>query len=413
MPVKVAEAGEFEPMFAHLKGNGCHERHPATQKPSGMEAMIQGIPGIESESTQVPMLEFPKGVIYSDQRLDLCKMVVGPPHIDRLLDSLDSNTFVHHFLLGNNIIGQRGARRIARFVDDHPAQMETWYLAGNCIDAASFHTLVTAFLKSAAITNIWLKRNPLTAAAADVVFELITKAPNLRTLDFDQTTMGAAGVAKLFSRLADDDKAVPLRNLYMNGNGIGPFAAPQIARYLASPHCELESLYMSVNPLGNASVEALARGIERNRSLLRLSLESVGASSDGANALFGALAKHPRIMSLRFGTAYQTDDLDGRFNYLTDEVASTLRDLITKSRTLRYLNLGYTAVSATAYHATLRAILSTAPNAVPRNATETTPSPPTRAGLLYFYMKPGSPDLETAGSYRRWIAGQSTMPSKW
>lgn len=61
--------------------------------------------------------------------------------------------------------------------------METWYLAGNCIDTASFSILVDSMVKSPAITNVWLKRNPLGSAAADDVFRLITQTPNLRTLD--------------------------------------------------------------------------------------------------------------------------------------------------------------------------------------------------------------------------------------
>lgn len=48
--------------------------------------------------------------------MDLCKVVVGPPHIGALMDSLKSNTFVKHFLLGNNIIGPTGAKHIAHFV---------------------------------------------------------------------------------------------------------------------------------------------------------------------------------------------------------------------------------------------------------------------------------------------------------
>lgn len=39
-----------------------------------------------------PMVEFKRGVVYEDGRLDLCKMVVGPTHVEKLLDSLEDNT---------------------------------------------------------------------------------------------------------------------------------------------------------------------------------------------------------------------------------------------------------------------------------------------------------------------------------
>ena len=45
----------------------------------------------------VTLIEYEKGVIYADRRLDLCKMVLGPPHIEALLDSMDKNTFIKHF----------------------------------------------------------------------------------------------------------------------------------------------------------------------------------------------------------------------------------------------------------------------------------------------------------------------------
>lgn len=75
--------------------------------------------------------------------------------------NLEKNTFIRHFLLGNNMIGPVGARMIAEFVHKHPNNIETWYLAGNCIDLAGFERLVPAWATSTAITNIWLKRNPL------------------------------------------------------------------------------------------------------------------------------------------------------------------------------------------------------------------------------------------------------------
>lgn len=323
--------------------------------------------------------------------LTLLYQVVGPSHIDHLLDSLDSNTFVKHFLLGNNIIGPRGARRIARFVDEHPNQMETWYLAGNCIDASSFHVLSQAFVNSSAITNVWLKRNPLTSAAAQDMFELVTKAPSLRTLDFDQTSFGDAGLSQLFEKLANHDESVSLRNIYMNGNGMSKSGATQLARYLASPHCQLESLYTSVNPLGNAGVEALAVGLAKNTSLQRLSMESVGMSGAGANALFEVLAQHPTIRALNVGTAYQTGDLGGRFNYLVDDAAHSLCELIFTSRSLCYLDLGYTALSAERYIDIMRAVGGSSTD------------------LVYFSARPGSTDLSRPANYRKMLEGDISI----
>jgi len=87
--------------------------------------------------------------------------------------NLEKNTFVRHFLLGNNMIGPVGARKISDFVRKHPNNIETWYLAGNCIDLASLYRLVSAWITSTAITNIWLKRNPLGPKSHDAIQWLV------------------------------------------------------------------------------------------------------------------------------------------------------------------------------------------------------------------------------------------------
>ena len=122
------------------------------------------------------------------------------------------------------MIGPVGAQLIADFVFAHPDRMETWYLAGNCIDLTGFKRLVSAWTTSTSITNIWLKRNPLGPNASMALYDLITKTSNLRTLDLDQTELGDEGVAHLFSLLANHHSLISLRHLYLNAVGIGQSA---------------------------------------------------------------------------------------------------------------------------------------------------------------------------------------------
>ncbi|KAL3952105.1 hypothetical protein ACCO45_013822 [Purpureocillium lilacinum] len=305
------------PFFAHLRNQGTHvlvngERNGGMELDGGRGEPYYGVQGAE----------FERGVVYEDGRMDLCKMVVGPDHIWRLMDSLRDNAFVRHFLLGNNIIGPSGAQAIAAFIDELPERMETWYLAGNCIDGASFTGLVDAMVESPAITNVWLKRNPLGRLAADDLFRLITQTPNLRTLDLDQTELGDAGAAHLFTRLAAHSAPgghkLPLRNLYMNGNGISADGARAIASFLASPHCALASLYMSCNPLGDAGAEALAAALPAAPHLTRLLLQSVGA--------------------------FATEDLAQAYNYIDDAAVPAIKAMLTHGQ-LEYFSLGHCPVS--------------------------------------------------------------------
>lgn len=95
MPVKIASPESLIGCFNHLQEDGNEaalEGDTYTSKP-GKEPYYN-----------VPFVEYDKGVIYADRRLDLCKMVLGPLNIDKLMDSLETNRFIRHFLLGSTFI---------------------------------------------------------------------------------------------------------------------------------------------------------------------------------------------------------------------------------------------------------------------------------------------------------------------
>lgn len=348
MPVEQSDKESLSPFFAHLRNGGTYELNP------GVDGAVTGVePYYNTE-----LIEFEKGVLYSDGRVDLCKMVTGPRNIGDLMESLKSNPFSKHFLLGNNIIGPTGAKAIAAFIDEFPEKFETWYLAGNCIDTAGFARLVDSMVKSPAITNVWVKRNPLGPGAAKDVFRLITQTPNLRTMDLDQTELGDKGVAELFELLTNHTPTQPLalRNLYLNATGIGHEACKQLANYLKSAHCTITSLYLSLNPIGSAA-STLATGLKANTTLQRLSLQSCGLKDDDVIAIISALQFNPTLTALDIGQAYATEDLGMRFNWITDASTQALVNLV-ESTKLQYLNLGYTPLPQSSLN-TLLAPLTT------------------------------------------------------
>ncbi|KAL4722673.1 hypothetical protein ACLX1H_010556 [Fusarium chlamydosporum] len=354
MPVEIAHEADLAPFLNHLENGGTHELH-------GYEKGFELDGGRGEPYYGVKGAEFRKGVVYEDGRMDLCKMVVGPDHIGKLMDSLRPNEFVRHFLLGNNIIGPVGAHEIANFISDLPDRMDTWYLAGNCIDGPSFRILTDAMIKSEAITNIWLKRNPIGADTSEDVYRLITGVKNLRTLDLDQTQLGDRGVADLFNRLADHEMPegtkLPLEHIYLNGNGISTEGAEAIGKFLLSPHCGLTSVYMSSNPLGDEGAEALAQALPKAPYLARLLLQSIGVSTKGAIALCKAATGHPTLEVFDLGQAYATQDLGQAYNYIEDGAVPAIQDLIqTKSR-LAYINFGHMPMTPPAVKAVSEAVL--------------------------------------------------------
>ncbi|OJJ35723.1 hypothetical protein ASPWEDRAFT_110735 [Aspergillus wentii DTO 134E9] len=342
MPVDISNAESLSPFFNHLRLGGSNE-------------VVSDTAGNGQETVEpyynLPMLEFEKGVLFADRRMDLCKMALGPPNVSTLMQSLRNNTFVQHFLLGNNIIGPTGARAIADFILEFPCRIDTWYLAGNCIDSHSFSLIADALVKSTAVTNLWLKRNPLGPGSTDSIFRLIANTPNLRTLDLDQTELGDAGVVALFNKLATYSPSIPLslKAIYLSGVGISIAACEAMASYLASPHCGLTSLYMSNNPIGDAGARALAAGLQHNRSIQRLCLQSIGLTGTGARVLISSLHNHPTIQTLDIGQSYSTEDLGVRFNYLAsvDTITALTVLLTTSSAPLTYLNLGPQPIDTT------------------------------------------------------------------
>ena len=140
----------------------------------------------------------------------------------------------------------------------------------------------------------------------------------------------------------------------MNACGIGESACTQIARYLESSKCTLESLYVSNNPIGNA-VSVLAKRLKSNTSLKRLVIQSCGLKDGGVIALAEALTGHPTLSALDIGQGYATEDLGMRFNWITDSSTSALADLVQHNK-LEYLDISYTPASQSALSKILKAV---------------------------------------------------------
>ncbi|KAL2075225.1 hypothetical protein VTL71DRAFT_168 [Oculimacula yallundae] len=252
-----------------------------------------------------PLVEFGRGIVYDDGRLDLCKKVVGPTHIGQLMNSLEPNTQIKHFLLGNNAISSTGAKSTAEFISRHPNRMETWYLAGCHITRTGLQMLASQMISSTSITNLWFKRNPFGPGSSTVLAEVVLLVKNIRTLDLETT----------------------------------------LSKFLASTECDLESLFLSTNPIGDTGIALLAPGLTINKTLKRLTLASTSLTSSGVSLLATALSSstHP-LHTLDLGASQTTKAHKQKFNYLDDTCIPYLAPLIL-SPSLRCLNLGRTVFS--------------------------------------------------------------------
>ncbi|CAG8957830.1 hypothetical protein HYFRA_00000170 [Hymenoscyphus fraxineus] len=333
MPVEIGKKEDFEPIFRFLAQDVVITDADESQATNGLELLWK-----------TPLVEFKRGIVYEDGRMDLCKKVVGPTHIGKLMEALESNHQIRHFLLGNNAISTTGARRIAEFVQKHPDRMETWYLAGCHITRHGLSILVPRMIKSSSITNLWFKRNPFGPNSSLLLAELVLKTQNLRTLDLETTELGNEGTSQFIDAICD--KPASLRHLYLNANGVGQKACASLAKYISSPNCSLESLFLSTNPLGDAGIKVLSVGLEKNKSLIRLTCASSGLTSNGVVCLATAIVKgNVPIRTLDLAASSTTKAHQQKFNYLDDSCIDSLKALV-MYQPLRYLNLGRTVFSS-------------------------------------------------------------------
>ncbi|KAH8821779.1 leucine rich repeat protein [Xylogone sp. PMI_703] len=347
MPVTIGDAEDFEPIFSFLSLDKPFPSRDQIEEPGfdfvHEDTVFTGRFGREL-NWHTPLLEFKRGIVYNDGRLDLCKKVVGPTHIRKLMESLESNHQIRHFLLGNNVISTTGAKAIASFLEKYPDRMETWYIAGCHLTQHALSLLVPTMVASSMVTNLWFKRNPFGADSAPLLAELVLGTANLRTLDLETVELSDKGTQQFIDAITG--KSSSLRHLYLNANGIGKIACVSLGTYLADSSCILESLFLSTNPIGDVGMSYLAKGIAENSTLKRLMLASTGLTSQGITSLAVALCDESHPLHTLDLSASQTTKAHGqRFNYIDDDCIEAIKRIIL-SPYMRWLNLGHVVFSA-------------------------------------------------------------------
>ncbi len=301
-------------------------------------------PLLEHLDAQRPSLQpkqFTRGTLMPDGRLDLCKQVVGPTGIGPLLDAMDGNPHVRRLLLGNNIIGNAGAGKIADFIREGRSRVNVWYIAGNRIDARGLAPICDALIDRRDVEGLWLKRNPLGPAGAREVARVLRSDAGLLTVDLVNTGLLDEGAGVIIDALQDNRW---LRNLYLGTNGITPRGAAAIADYLAGEG-GVDSLFISCNRLGDEGARLIADALRRNRRLVRLSLASNRVGPEGAVALAEALAEHPTLQFLDLGWTRATAAVGELGNRIGNRGCEALAAMLRSNRSLRVLDISHNAVS--------------------------------------------------------------------
>jgi len=312
MPVNVPPLDDFKPFFCHMKNK--------SQRPKDQ-------------------VEFKRGVFYADGRIDMCKQVVGPTWIGKLMESITKNEEVTHFLLGNNIIDQAGAEAISSFIRQHRQPIETWYLAGNCLSESGIRLIAEALQEDQHAKALWLKRNPLHQGIVHIA-EMLTHNQNLEILDVDNVGMFDDGCVYLFQHL---EKNRGLRLLYADANGIGIKGTEQIAQYFQYLKLNnkkgITSLWMGMNPLHDKGVIRMADALRGYEHLERLTLSAVRMTAQGLTYLLASLQGLPNLILLDVGLYKSTADMKEVSNNVGLEGGLALAMFIENNQTLKVLDM--------------------------------------------------------------------------
>lgn len=338
MPVTVAPLTDLQPFFTFLTNKGDLKNQEELKK-------LNNVVSVTPE-----MIQFTRGVFYKDGRIDLCKQTVASNWIGNLMKSIESNNKVNHFLLGNNIIDQKGAADIGKYIETNnktqETKIKTWYLAGNCIDAMGIKHIADALQNDVHATALWLKRNPIRAEGCKYLGEMLKVNKTLQILDLHNCGIFDEGVKYIFEALEHNNT---LKHLYIDANAIGIEGAKYIAKYFEfvnakhatdSKFTGLRSLWMEMNRFDNAGAALVTAALKNNKTLKRLAIGSNRIDDEGVKIVLENLQNHPKLIYLSFGTYKSTADMGELTNKIGLKDGPTyVAQYLEKNKVLKMLNI--------------------------------------------------------------------------
>jgi len=311
LPVNIPQPEGFEPFLDELRQLAMHH----------------------IDSTAYPR-HFEKGTLFPDGRMDLCKQVIQPRFAE-LCKVVEAGTTVKHFLLGNNVVFRDGSRHeiegrmdaLLRLLHTNPA-IETWYLAGNGIDASLAAPLADGFRTASHLKALWLKMNALKTGAQHFG-ELAASHTGLELLDLFNTGLGDDGIRAFRNGLRPHGSRV-LKHLYLSINDISDGGAVEdVIRLLPN----LESFYLGINFLGDGGAARVLGALADHTPLQRLEFGANGMT-DVSLPLLLTVAESTPLQYLKLGSYKSTRYFDGQPNDLRD-----IGGLVRLARAVKYLDL--------------------------------------------------------------------------
>ena len=321
MSVEISQLEELNDFFSHLKGN---------------------VKIFDQEYVQ-----FTRGSCYRDGRMDLCKQVVGPSWIEPLMDSIKNNSHIKHFLLGNNIIDTKGACAIANFiVTAHEPKIETWYIAGNCIDNEGIKLIAKSLQTDTDTKTLWLKRNPLNPEGIKYLGEMLKFNKSIECIDLHNTNVSDEGMQYLCEGLLEN---TTVKRLYLDANNITVDGIRHLYSYFinmaSSEKVGIQSLWIGMNRLEDEGALLLAEAFKEYKHMERVCMNSNRITSIGAKALCESLIDHKNLILFDLGMYKSTGDMGELPNNLLDEGAEHIANFIRYNKFVKVMDISQNGIT--------------------------------------------------------------------
>lgn len=338
MPVEISPLEELKPFLDYLNSNKEIEPNFSENKFSGENCM-----------------KFIRGSIYQDGRMDLCKQVVGPNWINHLMDSLKNNDKIEHFLLGNNIINIEGALAIKNFLlSNHKSKIQTWYLAGNCIDKQGIKYICEGLTNDINMKYLWLKRNPIHSDGCLYISELLKSNQYIKILDLHNCAIMNDGLKYLCQGLMYNNS---LRYLYLDANGINSEGASYLTNYFKNKREKgITSLWIDMNRFENDGIEMILNALKNYPYIKRLNIGSNGLLAPICETIYNTFKESKSLKVLDLGMYKSTIDMGEMSNKLNEDIDFICK-LVKENSSILFLNLNHIGLTLDSIHKLCNAIL--------------------------------------------------------
>ena len=337
MPIGVAPIEEIQPFMDYLRSN----------KPIIENAF--------DKDRKNMYMRFPRGSLYNDGRLDLCKQEITP-YIGQIMENLSYNDTIQHFLLGNNEVNTAGAIAISEYIKTKH-NIKTWYLAGNNLDKDAIKYICDALVDDTVCKDLWLKRNPINEGSIHLK-HLLENNKTIETLDLHNSGM-LEGVKNIFEGLKSNTS---LKILYLDANGITSASASYIADYfdylVENNIYGIDSLFLNINRLEDDGIIKIVQSMKNYHHLKRLDLGANGCSEKAMEYIYQAFKSHPNLIMLSLGPYKSVSDMQEITNSVGDEGAKYISKLLTENKVLQFLDITHNGITETGMSLIIEALQS-------------------------------------------------------